>query len=325
LVRRLLAILAFPLLLVSACGGAGGEGGDNEQSTGGGAGGDLSGVSVSGGEGKAPQVDVEQGFSVDETTTEVVAQGEGPEVARGATVLVNYVAVNAKNGQTFDNTYESGQAQTFTLAEQQMFPGIIDALVGHNAGDRVTAAIPPSALFGQQGNPQVQVGPNDTVVFVFDIEQASDPDPLQQVEPGSQELPPELPQLTLDDQGTPTGFEARPSTEAAPQQLQVETLVEGDGDTVESGDLLTVHYLGQIYPDGDVFDQSYQRGEPTTFQIGVGGLIPAWDEALVGLKEGSRVVLVVPPAQGYGQQGNPGAGIKGTDTLIFVVDVLGVS
>ena len=94
---------------------------------------------------------------------------------------------------------------------------------------------------------------------------------------------------------------------------------------LESGDLLTAHYLGQIYPDGKIFDQSYTRGEPATFQVGVGALIPAWDKALVGVKKGSRVVLVVPPKEGYGEQGNAGAGIKGTDTLIFVVDVLGVS
>lgn len=315
--RRLPAVLVLPLLLLAACGDDGGGAGSG--------GGALDGVTVTGSAGKAPKVKVEEGFSVDRTTTEVVSQGDGPAVSQGATVLVNYVALNAKTGETFDNSYSSGQPQTFTLAQQQIFPGIIDALVGKRAGDRVAAAIPPSGLFGQQGNPQAKIGPTDTVVFVFDIEKASDPDPLEQVEGKSGPLPAALPQLQLDPDGTPTGFKASGSTEAAPDQLHVHTLVKGDGPEVQPGDLLTVHYLGQIYPDGKIFDQSYTRGAPTTFQVGVGSLIPAWDTGLVGIRKGSRVALAVPPDQGYGEQGQPSAGIKGDDTLMFVVDILGVS
>ena len=62
-----------------------------------------------------------------------------------------------------------------------------------------------------------------------------------------------------------------------------------------------------------------------TFPLGVGGLIPAWDEGLVGVEKGSRVLILAPPADGYGSAGNQAAGIKGTDTLVFVVDILGVS
>lgn len=318
--RRLPALLFLPLLLLPACGGEDGGGQAAAPEDG------LSGVTVSGSADKAPKVDVEKGFSVEKTTTEVVSQGDGTEVDKGATVVVNYVAVNAKTGKTFDNTYDSGQPQTFPLDAAQGLPqGIIDALVGQNSGSRVAAAVPPKALFGPQGNPQLKVGANDTVVFVFDIEQTSDPDPRQQVEGTSADLPADLPHLAVDGNGTPTGFGSHPSTQPAGQRLQVHTLIEGDGPQVQSGDLLTVHYLGQIYPDGKVFDQSYSRGEPTTFQVGTGALIPGWDKGLVGLKEGSRVVLVVPPDEGYGPQGNSAAGIKGTDTLIFVVDILGVS
>lgn len=328
-VRRLLALLVIPLFLVAACSGGDSGSGGSESSgdQGAAAGGDLSAVTVSGGQGdQAPDVKVADGFSVGETTTEVVQEGEGAEVTDGSTVVVNYVALNAKNNNTFDNTYERGQPQTFTLDQSQGLPqGIIDSLVGQKVGSRVTAAVPPKALFGPQGNQQLQIGGQDTVVFVFDIEQASDPDPLEQIESQGQELPAALPQLKTNEGGTPTGFEEQPSTEAAPEQLRVETLVEGDGPEVESGDLLTVHYLGQIYPDGEVFDQSYDGGQPATFQVGVGALISGWDKGLIGLKKGSRVVLSVPPDEGYGQQGQPSVGIKGSDTLIFVVDVLGVS
>ena len=67
------------------------------------------------------------------------------------------------------------------------------------------------------------------------------------------------------------------------------------------------------------------RGSPASFAIGIGGVIQGWDQVLVGKTVGSRVVMAVPPKLGYGEQGNPSAGIKGTDTLYFVVDILGAA
>ncbi|MGH3365835.1 MAG: FKBP-type peptidyl-prolyl cis-trans isomerase, partial [Nocardioidaceae bacterium] len=245
--RRLLVLLIPALFVLASCG----EGDDAGSQAGSQA---LSGVTVTGKPGAEPTVQVDQGLSVSETTSGVVSPGEGTQIAPGSTVLVDYVAVNAKTGKTFDSSYQSGQPQTFTLAQQQMFPGIIDSLVGKQAGDRVAAAIPPSQLFGQRGNPQAQIGANDTVVFVFDIKKASDPSPREQVSGPVRELPADLPQLSLDDSGTPTGFQADGSTAPAPGKLGVHTLIEGDGDEVQAGDLLTVHYLGQVYPDGKIFD-----------------------------------------------------------------------
>ncbi len=104
--------------------------------------------------------------------------------------------------------------------------------------------------------------------------------------------------------------------------LVTEVLKEGDGPAVNKGDLLLANYIGQIWRDGKVFDNSYDRGAPAGFPIGVGGVIPGWDEGLVGKKAGSRVLLSIPPDKGYKEQGNPQAGIQGTDTLIFVVDLV---
>jgi peptidylprolyl isomerase len=106
------------------------------------------------------------------------------------------------------------------------------------------------------------------------------------------------------------------------KSLVTEVLKEGDGPAVNKGDLLLADYIGQIWRDGKVFDNSYDRGAPAGFPIGVGGVIPGWDEGLVGKKAGSRVMLSIPPDKGYKEQGNPQAGIQGTDTLIFVVDIV---
>ncbi|WP_432939634.1 FKBP-type peptidyl-prolyl cis-trans isomerase [Kribbella sp. CA-253562] len=104
--------------------------------------------------------------------------------------------------------------------------------------------------------------------------------------------------------------------------LVTEVLKEGDGPEVKKGELLTANYLGQIWRDGKVFDNSYDRGAPSSFPIGVGGVIAGWDEGLVGKKLGSRVLLSIPSDKGYKEQGNEQAGIKGDDTLIFVVDLI---
>ena len=101
----------------------------------------------------------------------------------------------------------------------------------------------------------------------------------------------------------------------------VTVLAEGDGAVVEAGDLLLADYLGQVW-GGEVFDNSYDRGAPAAFAIGVGQVVSGWDEGLVGQKIGSRVLLSLPPALGYGAAGNPNAGIAGTDTIVFVVDIV---
>lgn len=112
--------------------------------------------------------------------------------------------------------------------------------------------------------------------------------------------------------------------EPAPGDLVVQVLERGSGDFVEAGQDIEVNYLGQTW-GGGVFDSSYDRGEPISFPIGVGAVIAGWDDGLVGQQVGSRVLLSIPSHLGYGDRGVPQAGIRGGDTLVFVVDILGVS
>lgn len=105
-----------------------------------------------------------------------------------------------------------------------------------------------------------------------------------------------------------------------PNSLQRKVLVEGTGAPVVSGAFLVTNYLGQIW-GGKVFDNSYDKKTTATFQIGRKAVVPGWDTALVGVKIGSRVMLSLPPADGYTSAGNASAGISGTDTLVFVIDL----
>ncbi|MDH6629269.1 peptidylprolyl isomerase [Streptomyces sp. LBL] len=107
------------------------------------------------------------------------------------------------------------------------------------------------------------------------------------------------------------------------KQLAVKTLVAGSGTTVAEGDYVQAGYLGQIWDSGKVFDNSYDRKTSLVIQLAPGRIIDGWRYALAGKKVGSRVEFSVPPTWGYGAQGQAQAGIKGTDTLVFVVDVQG--
>ncbi|OIQ78399.1 FKBP-type peptidyl-prolyl cis-trans isomerase FkpA precursor [mine drainage metagenome] len=110
-----------------------------------------------------------------------------------------------------------------------------------------------------------------------------------------------------------------PST-PPPTALASEVLIEGHGTTVHANDLVVANYLGQVW-DGPVFDSSYARGEVLAEHLRT--LVPGWADGLTGRTVGSRVLLSVPPAEGYGTVGKPGTPIGGNDTIVFVVDLLG--
>jgi hypothetical protein len=93
----------------------------------------------------------------------------------------------------------------------------------------------------------------------------------------------------------------------APDELVVTDIVEGEGDVAEVGDPVTMQYVGVLHEDGTEFDASWDRGEPFEFTLGTGQVIAGWDEGIVGMREGGRRQLVIPPDLGYGDQGAGGA------------------
>jgi FKBP-type peptidyl-prolyl cis-trans isomerase len=272
----------------------------------------------------APKLSFPTPFSVTSTTTKVLKPGSGATIPEDSTVLLDYVGVNGNTGQQFDSSWDRGSPQTFPLVRGQMIPGFIDGLVGAKVGSELLIAMPPSAGYGASGNPQAGISGTDTLLFVVHPIAVSDPHPLPTAKGKPVPLPRSLPALQTNASGVPTGFKV--TGKQAPQpptKLGVYPVIKGSGPVVKKGDLLTVNYLGQLYPDGKVFDQSFSGGKPVTFQVGTGSLIKGWDQGLVGQRVGSRVVLVLPPSLAYGAHGSPPA-IPGNAPLIFAVDLLGV-
>jgi peptidylprolyl isomerase len=105
-----------------------------------------------------------------------------------------------------------------------------------------------------------------------------------------------------------------------PSRLEVKDVVKGKGRKAKAGDAVTVQYVGVSFSTGQEFDASWDRGEPFSFQLGAGQVIPGWDDGIKGMQVGGRRELTIPPDQAYGEQGSPPA-IQPNETLIFVVDL----
>lgn len=273
-------------------------------------------VSVTGEPGEKPDVNVPIPLSVTETQRKVIASGTGPKAVAGQRVTIDYVGINGTDGKPFDTTY--GQRPTsFILDSTYNLDGLVNALVGTPVGSRLLLAVPPSDGFGLEGLPAAGIGPTDTIVLVVDLRSAKTA--LQRAEGTAVKPKAGLPKVTLGENGKPTITLPEGSP---PTGLVVQPLIKGSGAKVSRGQQITVRYLGVIWPGGTEFDSSWEDATAPSFTIGTGRVISGWDRGLVGQSVGSQVLLVIPPDDGYGADGKPEAGIKGTDTLVFVVDIL---
>jgi peptidylprolyl isomerase len=249
----------------------------------------------------------------------VLTPGTGTAATTQDTVRLRAQIFNGTSGKLLDDGYAEGrQPEGYRLGRADLIAGFTEGLLGATKGSRVVFSIPPAKGFGAEGNSQLGIAGTDTIVVVADI--ADVRRGLTQVDGTQAASPAGLPTVAFPNGPTKEPTVTVPKS-AAPTETKQATLIEGKGATVEKGQTITAQYHGALWRDGSVFDSSWQRGASADFPIGVGAVIPGWDKTLVGQKVGSRVLLVIPPADGYGEAGS-GDKIKGTDTLVFVVDIL---
>jgi FKBP-type peptidyl-prolyl cis-trans isomerase len=245
--------------------------------------------------------------------------GHGALVAKGDLAVADLTAYTW-NGTTTKKISEISTGRPQALPVGSTISGLDKGLAGSRVGSRLLITIPPKDGFGSKGDSSLGVSAKDTLVFVVDVlgsyQKTAGAHGTHEVVNGTG-----LPTVGSSSAGIAPPIHI-PQT-GPPATLQVQTLIQGTGPVVKKGKLLVAQYEGLIWRTGKVFDSSWKRGVPAAFQIGTGQVITGWDDGLVGKRVGSRVLLVVPPADGYGKTGSSQAGIKGTDTLIFVVDILG--
>lgn len=136
---------------------------------------------------------------------------------------------------------------------------------------------------------------------------------------------------TPTDAGRKSGISADLSTKPEipkpsgkePAKLVKTDIVVGKGAEAKAGASVAVHYVGVLHSNGEQFDASWDSGQPFSFTLGQGEVIPGWDEGVEGMKVGGRRMLTIPPDLAYGEAGQGSIGAN--ETLVFVIDLLNVT
>jgi peptidylprolyl isomerase len=314
---RSLLLLLLPALLVALAGCGSNSSSSSSAASSGKA---LDAVSITGDVGSAPQVDWKTKMSTADVQTTTLTKGDGDTLSDGDLVSAQLWIGNGFSQKQAYSSYDQGGAQQLTLNDQ-LSPVLLDAIKGATIGSRIAVTSPADKLFGASGNPQLGIGNKDPLVIVIDLISKPKP-PLKSPQGKAQKAPSWAPKLvSKGSKVTALDFAKTPKPDG---KLRSATVIQGTGPVVKKGQTITVNYLGQVYKGKAPFDESFSKAA-VTFAIGQGQVIAGWDKTIVGAKVGSRLILAIPPQDGYGKAGKPDGGIKGTDTMYFVVDILGAN
>lgn len=276
-------------------------------------------IEVTGREGDIPEISLNQPFDTDRSIFADVTEGDGPAIEDlDQPGVVDMSLFSAETGDPIIGTsYEADAAPTRVGTWLTQFPGLEDALTCAPAGTRTVVALSEDdvedatrAQYAMQGFP-AQGG----VIAVVDVRDvyptAAWGSPVYNAEAG-------VPSVVRTPEGRP-GITVPDAP--APQELVVQTLLQGDGAEIGADDTAIVQYTGVTWDDKSVFDSSWDSG--ALLRASADGIIPGFWQALEGQKVGSQVLAVIPPELGYGEQGS-GATIPPNATLVFVIDIVGV-
>lgn len=284
-------------------------------------------VKVSGELGAKPTVDIAAPVTSKVTERTVAIKGDGDVAVKGSEVTLQVSLYSGTTGEAIqESAYDDSSEQTVPLTAD-LLPGFSKTLTCSTAGSRVVGVITakdgyPAEQLASAGLPE-----DETIVIVADIvstqKAAKVVAPLPKADGAEQALPEGFPGITVavaeDETGTPT---VTVPDGDAPAELQIAVLKKGDGKVIEENSDVVVNYQGQVWATKTIFDQSWGKG-PATFNTGQ--VVPGFKKALEGQTVGSQVLVTMPPADGYGEAGQPDAGIGGTDTLVFIIDILGIA
>ena len=329
--RRPAATVAAVLLILTlaACGGNSDSASDkssdssssSDASASSAATGELDEVTFSGDVGKSLTAEWHSEVAAPESTTvTTLVKGDGEEIADGDTVSTYLWLGNGTTKTEAYSDYTNGAPESLPNNDQlgDVFTQLFD---GATYGSRVVAVTTPTELLGASAESnQLGIGANDSLVVVADFVEKAEVSPTPTDDAAHDVSPDEQPAVVEKD-GKPTGLDWTGIDEPAlDTPVQRVVLEEGTGPAVKTSDTVTVNYLGETYQAKEPFDESYSA---TPLTSALSGLIQGWSIGLDGVKVGSRVLLQIPPAYGYGEQGS-GESIPPNSTLWFVIDVVSV-
>jgi hypothetical protein len=272
-------------------------------------------VSAPGKVGTAPTVTFPTPLITKTTQKTVIDPGKGALLQPGQPVVVDVTILNGANGAVLQKTtYGSTGGSLITLGKSD-FPAISLGLECERVGSRVAIVGSAKDSHSGQADPTNDISATDSFVYVVDVKSA-----FPSRADGANTIPQNgMPQVVLAPDGTP-GITIPKTT--PPKSLKIDVLKSGSGAKVASGDYAVLKYTGVLWSDSTVFDTTWKTNQATALQIQKGTVVDGFAKGLIGQRVGSQVLLVVPPSQGYGAQGN--GTVPANATLVFVVDILGI-
>jgi peptidylprolyl isomerase len=282
-------------------------------------------ISVSGSFGKTPKVTVKAPVATAKATERtVIKQGTGAVALKNKKVSADFVIYNGTTGKELTSTGFNGKPVALTMDTTKILPGLVKTLECSRVGTRVVGVIPPSDAFHSTGSTDLGIGAKDEMVFVADVDSVTaGPPPVLKTATGTAVAPVAgFPTVSFSSKGLPT---LTIPDAAQPSAFEEEVLIKGKGAKVAADSNIIVNYQLVLWRTKQVVsgNDTWASGQPASFNTGE--VVPGFKQAIEGQTVGSRVVVVIPPALGYGTKGEPDAGILGTDDLVFLVDILGVS
>lgn len=281
--------------------------------------GSVIGVTIDGAPGAPPIARIAPPVRVDRTASEVLVAGTGPPIVVDQLFVLQLALYNARTGAKVRSSYDAGQRPLAAKStDGRLFPALADALVGVRQGSRILMTLTPEDGYGPAGLPD-GVGAGDALILIADVIAVPPAEVLDAVAGVPSDAAAGV--RVRERFGVPdrVEFDGTPP----PGQLLVVPLLTGDGPAIETGDLVVAHSLGQVWGRRFPFDDNFPK-EPALVAVGTGTVIEGWDQGLVGIRGGSRILLIAPPELAYKETGNPPA-VPGGATVVYVIDILGVS
>jgi len=269
----------------------------------------------------APSVDYSGKLQVSSLQAKVLTPGSGLLFGGGQQAKIEYEILNASTKKVLSGSAWDGSnpvTQVFAASTNKNGIDLCRALSGAREGSVVAFLADSKTSHGNKADAANGIGAKDSLLFILKVAKVWLPKAIGDVQNGKDGFP----QVVSNAKGVPGITMANWDASAAPSSFQSEVLIKGHGAVLKENDTVTVHYSGFLWSAAKTkFDSSWDNGSPATFQLKKGALIPGFIKALVGQSVGSRVVAILPPADGYGATGS--GTIPGNATLIFVVDILG--